>query len=210
MINTSTKQKIRNVALDLFSTQGYNSTTVEDISKEVGIKAPSLYKHYESKQAIFDTLIDEARNGYTQQMASIQISGHNASKDSNFFESITEGDLLQIGNALFSFFIHDEFTQKIRKIFKIEQFRDKALNSLYIEQYFDNPLSFHEQLFLNLINLGAFIENNSRVVALHFYAPIHYLIELCDAQPDREKEAFDLLERHIKQFKQLYEKKDQQ
>lgn len=53
----NTKQKILNEALTLFSEKGYSSVYVGDIADAVGIKASSLYKHYKSKQEIFDSCI---------------------------------------------------------------------------------------------------------------------------------------------------------
>ncbi len=49
-----TKQRILDEALTLFSERGYANVFVNDIAEKVGIKAPSLYKHYKNKQAIFD------------------------------------------------------------------------------------------------------------------------------------------------------------
>ena len=47
-----TKQRILDEALTLFSEKGYANVFVADIAEKVGIKAPSLYKHYKNKQAI--------------------------------------------------------------------------------------------------------------------------------------------------------------
>ena len=46
-----TKQRILREALRLFSQKGYDAVSVEQNANAVGIKAPSLYKHYKSKQA---------------------------------------------------------------------------------------------------------------------------------------------------------------
>ena len=53
----NTKKRILDEALTLFSEKGYASVFVADIAKAVGIKAPSLYKHYKSKQDIFRTCL---------------------------------------------------------------------------------------------------------------------------------------------------------
>ena len=52
-----TKDKILRKALHLFSRDGYEAVTVEKIAMAVGIKAPSLYKHYKGKRDIFDTIV---------------------------------------------------------------------------------------------------------------------------------------------------------
>lgn len=46
-----TKQRILEKSLELFSTKGYDSVSVGEIAKAVGIKAPSLYNHFPSQQA---------------------------------------------------------------------------------------------------------------------------------------------------------------
>ena len=60
----STKEKILETALTLFAENGYNGTSMEQIAQDVGIKAPSLYKHFKGKEDILNTLIDTAENRY--------------------------------------------------------------------------------------------------------------------------------------------------
>ena len=55
MEGISTKEKIRIKALHLFASYGYDAVSVAQIAKAVGIQAPSLYKHYASKEDIFQT-----------------------------------------------------------------------------------------------------------------------------------------------------------
>jgi AcrR family transcriptional regulator len=43
---------IRDAALDLFTRQGYQATTMADIGAAVGMRGPSLYKHVGSKQEL--------------------------------------------------------------------------------------------------------------------------------------------------------------
>ena len=48
----STKDRILEEALTLFAENGYDGTGVEQIAEKVGIKAPSLYKHFKGKEDI--------------------------------------------------------------------------------------------------------------------------------------------------------------
>ena len=45
MKSRNTKERILLEALKLFSNEGYEAVSVEQIAVAVGIKAPSLYKH---------------------------------------------------------------------------------------------------------------------------------------------------------------------
>ena len=49
----STGERIVYEVLVLFSKKGYSDVYVAEIASAVGIKAPSLYKHFKSKQDIF-------------------------------------------------------------------------------------------------------------------------------------------------------------
>ncbi|MDY3007381.1 TetR/AcrR family transcriptional regulator, partial [Anaerococcus porci] len=54
-MNVTTRELILDKALFLFSKFGYSDVSMKDIANEVGIKAPSIYKHFKSKEEIFDT-----------------------------------------------------------------------------------------------------------------------------------------------------------
>jgi AcrR family transcriptional regulator len=45
-------EEIRRAALELFTRQGYEATTMTDIGNRVGIRGPSLYKHVTGKQEL--------------------------------------------------------------------------------------------------------------------------------------------------------------
>ena len=68
-----TKQKILDEALTLFSEKGYANVFVSEIAERVGIKAPSLYKHYKSKQAIFGAIIEEMHRRFLEQAKHLNI-----------------------------------------------------------------------------------------------------------------------------------------
>ena len=46
MRTTDTKERLIKAALDLFSENGYEGTSVDQIAKAVEIKAPSIYAHF--------------------------------------------------------------------------------------------------------------------------------------------------------------------
>jgi len=48
-----TREKIKQAALNLLAVYGYEKTVLSAIAKEVGIKAPSIYSFFESKEALF-------------------------------------------------------------------------------------------------------------------------------------------------------------
>jgi len=202
----STKSRILDAALTLFSEKGYHSVSVAQIADAVGIKAPSLYKHYKSKRDIFDGILAEMQLRYEKQTASLQMSGNNPVMDADIFSSVSEDALIQMGIGLFTYFLHDDYVCRFRKMLMIEQFHDAELAALCTKQYTDDPLTYQSQILSMLSACGLFRPADTDIMALHFYAPLYLLLTLCDRTPEREPEALRLLEQHIRQFNLIYKK----
>ncbi|NHN33002.1 TetR/AcrR family transcriptional regulator [Paenibacillus agricola] len=54
-----TANKIKTAALRLFAQNGYDSAPLSEIAKEVGIKTPSLYAHFSSKEDLFRAVFED-------------------------------------------------------------------------------------------------------------------------------------------------------
>ena len=202
----NTKKRILDEALTLFSENGYGNVYVAQIAEAVGIKAPSLYKHYKSKQDIFNAILDEMKKSYDKQASMLNISGEDAVSDAEVYSDIGEDELVRMATGLFLYFLHDEYAQKFRKMLTIEQFRDSELAHLLTKEYADDPLSYQSAMFSMLCEKGVLRKYDPDVMALHFYAPIYFLLTVCDREPHRETESTELLKRHIRQFSRIYGK----
>ena len=195
-----TKQRILDEALTLFSEKGYANVFVGDIAQAVGIKAPSLYKHYKSKNAI----IDKMNANFAEQAKAMQINGTDAAKDAGIYKSLPEDQLLKLGREFFLYYLHDDYNRKFRKMLTLEQFHDNDLAKMYSKLYVDDPLSYQGMLFGFMVTAGVLKTDNVQIMTLHFYAPIYYLLTICDREPEREPEMLKLLDEHIKQFDRIY------
>lgn len=204
MDKMDTKHRILDEALTLFSQKGYANVYVGEIAERVGIKAPSLYKHYKNKQAIFDAIVEEMNNRYTLQAAALQIGGVDPNADASVYSNKSEDNIVEIGKKLFLYFLHDEYTSKFRKILTIEQFHNADFAKIYSSQYIDGPLSYQKMLFGAMAAAGDFRPNDADIMAIQFYSPIYMLLTLCDREPDKENEALELLDKHFRQFAFLY------
>ncbi len=200
----NTKKRILDEAMTLFSQKGYANVFVADIASAVGIKAPSLYKHYKSKRDIFNAILDEMKNSYTLQAQALNMNGDNASADAMVFSAVSEDGLVKMGMGLFMYFLHDEYAQKFRRMLTIEQFCNPELSQLFTKQYADDPLSYQSAMFSMLSASGVLKSENPDIMALEFYAPIFMILTMCDRQPERESELCALLEGHIRQFSRIY------
>ena len=203
----NTKEKIIDEALTLFSEKGYANVFVGDIADRVGIKAPSLYKHYKSKKAIFDAIIEEMNRRFAEQAKAMQINGTDAAADAGIYKNLSEDQLIKLGREFFLYYLHDDYNRKFRKMLTLEQFHDMDLAKMYSKLYVDDPLSYQGMLFGFMVMAGVLQTDNVQVMTLHFYSPIYFMLTICDREPDREPEMLKLLDEHIKQFDRLYGRK---
>ena len=203
----NTKEKILDAALTLFSEKGYANVFVGDIADRVGIKAPSLYKHYKNKKAIFDAIIDEMNRRFEEQAKAMQINGSDAAADAGIYKTLPEDQLLKLGREFFLYYLHDDYNRKFRKMLTLEQFHDTDLAKVYSKLYVDDPLSYQGMLFGFMVMAGVLQTDNVQVMTLHFYSPIYFMLTICDREPDREPEMLRLLDEHIRQFDRLYGRK---
>ncbi len=200
MKQEDTKNLIIQKALDLFSERGYDAVSVDQIAKEVGIKAPSLYNHYPSKQAIFDAIFEDVAKRYEEDTDKIDIHVQNVAQDVPSFNGISVEDLIEKVHGIFFYSLHDEKVRKFRKMMTIEQFRTSKIAQLYSQRYVDRIVAYHSDIFKNLIAAGELLSANPDTLALMYVAPVITLIGVCDRQPEREEECVQKLDEHVRLF----------
>lgn len=200
----NTKQRILDEALALFAEKGFANVYVGEIAGRVGIRAPSLYKHYKSKQAIFDAIVEEMHRRFLEQARLLNIQGNNPNADAEIYQQLPEEALVRLGINLFLYQLHDDYTRRIRKMLTIEQFRNRELADAYMRQYMDAPMDYCAVLLKQAADQGVLQAGNVEVMTLQFYAPFYLLMTVCDRDPEREAESIGILEEHIRQFNRLY------
>ena len=200
MKQEDTKQKILDKALELFSTQGYDSVSVGEIAKAVGIKAPSLYNHFPGKQAIFDAIVESTAAQYEADTDKIDIHVQNANQDIPVFTEITADALFEKVRQIFEYSLHNETISRFRRMMTIEQFRSPELAALYSRRYVERILRYHAGIFRALIASGEICAEDPDALAMMYVSPVLTLIGICDRQPEREPECLEKLQNHVQLF----------
>ena len=95
MKQEDTKQRILEKSLELFASKGYDAVSVGEIAKAVGVKAPSLYNHFASKQAIFDAIVESTAAHYEKDTGEISIHVQDVKQDFALFAHISEDALVE-------------------------------------------------------------------------------------------------------------------
>ena len=200
MKQEDTRRRILDQALELFAARGYDAVSVGEIAKAVGIKAPSLYNHFPSKQAIFDALVASTAARYEADTGKIDIHVQNAPQDIPAFSQITPDALFEKVRQIFEYSLHDKTIAGFRRMMTIEQFRSPELAALYTRRYVQRLLDYHAGIFRALIAQGEICAQDPDALALMYAAPVLTLLGVCDRQPERESECLDKLRRHVHLF----------
>ena len=203
----STKERIIYESLRLFSEKGFDGVSMREIAAAVDIKAASLYAHFKGKEAIYQAIVDTMKQRYNQETMLLHIDGSDAKADVSVYKNISTEQLYSIGEQLFLFFVHDEYTRMYRKILTMEQYKNPVLATEFSKQYYDEAISYQSKLFEMLAESGVFMLADYEVMAVQFFSPIYVMMTICDRQPQRESEMLNLLKRHIDQFARIYQKK---
>lgn len=198
----TTKQKILKEALTLFAEKGYGAVYVGDIAKAVGIKAPSLYKHYRSKQDIFDSCVEVFSERMEQVRNELRLPDTPRAEVS--YQTVTTEKLTDFAIALFLFYLKDEVAAKFRKMLMIERYHNPELNRLFEELFINGAIDHEEKIFSDLIDAQIIKEEEPHILALRFYSPIFYLLQKYDMRPDEEENAKQELASMVQEFCRTY------
>ena len=198
----TTKQKILNEALTLFAEKGYSAVYVGEIADAVGIKTPSLYKHYKSKQDIFNSCVEVFAERMENIRNNIQLPGSKTASLS--YETITEEQLIEVANALFMFYLQDNVAAKFRKMLMIERYHNPEINRLFEDLFITEAIDHEKEIFSKLIDAKVIKGENPYIIAIRFYTPIFYLLQKYDMRPNEIEEAKHELTLVVQEFCKTY------
>ena len=197
----NTKQVILEAALELFSVQGFEATSIAQIAGAVGIRKASLYSHFENKQAILDALVQEVLEQYEGHSLFARAAWK---KDAGSLPQ-TPDDAVGMIQGQIRYILHDPAISRARKMLVIEQFQNRSLAKLQTKQNYSDVLRYFTGLIKCLIQKGVLAEDDPEIMAAQFCLPISVWINLCDREPDRESEVMELADKHIRQFFRVYQ-----
>ena len=199
----NTKQEILDAALELFSVQGFEATSIAQIVGTVGIRKASLYSHFENKQAILDALIKEVLEQYAEHSIFAMVDWNDPAFTKDKLDMTPDAAVQMIQGQL-RYILHDPAISRARKMLTIEQFQNPELAKLQTRQNYEDVLRYFTGLVGFLIRQGVLTEDDPEIMAAQLCLPITVWINLCDREPKREQEVMELVERHIRQFFRLY------
>lgn len=199
----NTRQEILDTALNLFSVQGYEASSVSQIAEAVGIRKASVYSHFGSKQEILNALVQEVLGEYSRHSIFTQVDWDDPAFMKNG-QDLTPETILQTVLGQIRYILHDPQISKSRKMLTIEQFQNPELSALQTKQNYTDVMRYFTGLVRFLVRQGKLTDNDAEAMAAQFCLPISVWINLCDREPGREDEVMELIARHVRQFFKMY------
>lgn len=190
MKQVDTKQRILSESLRLFSENGYDAVSVAEIASAVGIKAPSLYKHYKSKRDIFDSILkkmSEADGFYADE--------NDMPKVDDDYNNVSLESIKTFSIAMFKHWTDDEFAARFRRMLSVERFKNSEMAELYKSYISSGPLDYMKEVFAGM----NYSESDAGQLALSFYGPMFMLYTVYD-ESENKKEIVTQAEKHISNF----------
>ena len=186
-----TKERILMAALELFSQKGYEGTNIRELATSLGLVKSGIYKHYESKEAIWNALLDRMIAYYGERFGSAE-----------HMPPVPDSpeDLVSMTMRMVNLTIHDEQIVKTRKVLTLEQYRDERARDLATKHFLTGLTEMFTHIFSGMMEKGLIRRDDPEMLAFAYATPISALIHLCDREPDKTEDAIRKIEAFSRHF----------
>ena len=191
----STREVILEKALDMFSERGYERTNLRELSEQVGITKSALYKHFDSKEDIWNSTMEYYDNYYFQRAV-------NQNELMPIPKTIEEFKSRSI--QMFEMTINDSVIIKGRKLLTIEQFRNEKTSVDATNRLFLMSLNRNRAFLTAVMEAGLLKKTDIDMLSLAYTTPISALIQMCDRQPDKKEYVLETANKYIDYFIALF------
>ncbi len=167
----STKERIKDEALNLFSQYGFAGGSVRDIGKKAGVRESALYNYFPSKKAILNELINDAKKYSIGVELITDELLEKLSTPKIFIESFV--------NVLLKEW-KSEKQKKYLKLVLIEQFRSENLkdenkSSISVNLLIEETIKIWEMIFTQMYNYKFIRKQDPSILAKEFVYPLFML-----------------------------------
>ena len=194
-----TKERILAAALELFSQNGYAGTNIRELSASLGLVKSGAYKHFESKEAIWNALLDEMIAYYGEHFGSPE-----------HLPPVPDSpeELIRMTMQMVNFTARDERIIMTRKVLTLEQYRDVRACKLATKHFLTGLTDIFTHVFTGMMEKGLLRKDDPQMLAFAYTAPISALIHLCDREPEKTDEAMAQIEAFSRHFIKTYGARD--
>lgn len=167
---TSTRDKILDTAIDLFSRSSFSAVSIRDITQTVGIKESSLYYHFKNKDELLDCIFALFREETRKVCPPVEALD-------TLLAGTAPDVFLRQGLSRFKAFICDSpRMSSITRIVSTEQFSHPTARALILEDLYEQYVDFLEVVFAKYIEAGRIRALPPRLLAAEYQYPIFTMV----------------------------------
>lgn len=201
----TTKERIVEEALTLFSHQGYKGTSVKNIADAVGIKDSSIYKHFKSKREIIDAIVEQMRAKMSQMSVDAGLPQDDTeSMVAAAYGKLSLEELQKMSRKVFLFYLTDDFVSRFWRLAMMEQYQNDEIYDIYRAIFLEQSIAYQTELFGEMIRQGTFRNADAEVLAMNYYAPIFFLLSKYNGRTENIEEALTTLDKQVAEFYRIY------
>ena len=175
-----TKERILLAALELFARDGYEAVSVSDITGQLGITKGALYRHYQSKRDIFDSIVTRMEERDAEQANEHGVPEGPLEEMQDAYQEASADSIIGFSKAMFRYRTEEPFPVRFRRMLCLEQFRDPEMGKLFQQYLGSGPLGYMTDLFESME-----IPHPQREAA-SFYGPMFLLFSVYDGAEDKK------------------------
>lgn len=192
----NTREEILDVALSLFSTKGYDATSLSDISAMLGVSKAALFKHFDSKEEILFSVMKMMDEEDRNRARDMNVPEDKKSESEEDYRDINKDDFISYALSQFEYWTENKRASEYRKFLSLERLRREELRVKWEENFVSGPLSYTKDV-MEALGIDGYEKKAMRLWSLMF---LSYF--LFDSGEDKEKLKTNLKE----EFETLLEK----
>ncbi len=169
----TTKERIFDVALDLFAQKGFDAVSMREIAEAVGIRKASLYSHFSSKDDLLERLFE-------YPMARLANIGPHGTDAEQMIVSMGVDGFMVMAGGVFNQWIASREMEKIWRVICIELYHNEPMKKFY-EKFTGEAIAYWRSNFGIMMKHGLIKPLDAdalarEYMAFYMYAFMDYFI----------------------------------
>lgn len=169
----TTKEELLLESLKLFAKYGYDGVSISMIANKLNIVKSAIYKHFKSKEDIFNSIIIKISNDDFDNATLYSLPTNNLCKENEKeYKGILINNIIEFSLYQYDYWQNDKYASLFKQMLIIERFKNKKISELYDNYFLNGPLNYMKEIF-KMLNI-----NNYENVAFKFYSILYLSYEI--------------------------------
>ena len=195
---TTTKERIIDAAIGLFSEKGFEAVSMNEIAAVVGIKKASIYFHFRSKEEIMEAIFEIFNETIV----------HTGIRDETYTDHLLDTvgleGLMNTSMLLILKLGNDPKLGKIWRITTLEASQNKKFRAIFMKNIWEKPIATWEMFFGRAMEKKLIKSGDPKLLAMEYFAFTwfafveHNLLRYNDTLAGKPVKSWEAIPQHVK------------